>query len=53
MEYHYPSFDWVRETSKTKVTQKKTQKQCEKNNQSLYTGSPNSIESFSTEKLSK
>ena len=43
----------VRETSKTKVTQKETQKQCEKKNQSLYTGVPNSIESFSTEKLSK
>ena len=32
---------------------KETQKQCEKKNQSLYTGVPNLIESFSIEKLSK
>jgi hypothetical protein len=52
-EYRYPPFDRGERTSKTKVTQKETQKQYEKKNQSLYTGSPNSIESFSTEKLSK
>jgi hypothetical protein len=52
-EYRYPPFDWVRETSNTKFTPKQNTKQCEKKNQSLYTGSVNSIESFSTEILSK
>jgi len=41
----------VRETRKTKFTPKQNTKQCEKKNQSLYIGSLNSIESFSTEKL--
>ena len=54
MEYHYPPFDQgEREISKTIDTPKQNTKQCEKKNQSLYTGSLNSIESFSTEKLSK
>jgi len=53
-EYRYPPFDrGERETSKAKVTPKQNTKKCEKKNQSLYTGSLNSIESFSTEKLSK
>jgi hypothetical protein len=43
----------VRETSNTRFTPKRNTKQCEKKNQSLYTGSLNSIESFSTEKLLK
>jgi hypothetical protein len=44
----------VRETSKTRVTQKETQNNMRKNNnQPLSTGSPNSIESFSTETRQK
>ena len=45
---------WLRweRLAKQKLHQNKTQ-ECEKKNQSLYTGSLNSIESFSTEKLSK
>ena len=54
MEYRYPPFDrGERETSKTIDTPKQNTKQCEKKNQSVYTGSLNSIELFSTEKLSK
>jgi hypothetical protein len=43
---------WER-LAKQNSHQKQTQKLYEKKNQSLYTGSLNSIESFSTEKLSK
>jgi hypothetical protein len=52
-EYRYQPFDRGERASKTKVTPKRNTKQCEKKNQSLYTGSLNSIESISTEKLSK
>jgi hypothetical protein len=43
---------WER-LAKQNSHKKETQKQCEKKNQSLYTGSLNSIESSSTEKLLK
>jgi hypothetical protein len=52
MKYRYPPFDQGERLAKQKSHQKETQKQCEKKNQSLYIGSPNSIKSFSTEKLS-
>ena len=45
----------VRETSKTKITQKNKQHKnnVRKKNQSLYTKSPNLIESFSTKKFQR
>ena len=52
-EYRYPPFDRGERIAKQKLHQKETQKHCEEKNQSLYTRSPNLMELFSTEKLSK